>query len=624
MPAHPPRDYGGFRSQRIAVARQGSRRDRGDDDALGRRAVRAGDGSLARTNVKEPRPMSPLRKKIFQLTIAGAIVGSGAAAEAQNVPPAAPIGPAPTLWHYLGLRQGSWQWRDNFRNRSGNRPGRERKPPLKRIADPALADVDNAAIKKAQQIKAEEDLAPQKIKAIKYLATLGCEKCYGGIEEAMLESLKDCTEEVRYETVKALGTIPNKECPQCDNDCCTEKMTEQLAKMAYERDPDHPDCWYEPSARIREEAKKTMSICCPNRQPPPGVVTEGNGGAVEPPVEPPVEPGVEPGRTPPPTPQPRSAARPTHKTARHTYNIFDSLTQRKPSAARQATAGPVHKPAGPSVIANAQSPKFKMEERTVAVSDMPTDEVVVEAGDQSATESSATVDARAVSSAASEEITTLRQPRLESPAPPTGIEESPAPTAEPEAAAATDEAPALQPVIRQPSNLTRRAQRPALIAARPDETASSGIQQPSSFGAVKRISAEEPADETIAEEPAEASTPAVQSQEVHASDQHAARAQQSKQHGSPVGNFSGSANTARGSVARVTPSAGVAQLRFAGGSQPAVGSHVQVLHRYLMKTAPAGELEIIAVGDQFVTAKAVGDTNLSKIGSGDVVVLQTR
>jgi hypothetical protein len=178
--------------------------------------------------------------------------------------------PAPemTLWRFLGIPQGAHRVHDSFINRRGNFPDCERKPPLLRLADPALAQIDNAAIKKAQQIKTEEDLAPQKIKAVKYLASLGCQKCYRGIEEAMIESLKDCTESVRYETVKALAEIPHQKCPECDNDCCTEKITKELAKMAYERDPDQPDCWLEPSARVRRAAMETLRVCCPGRQPP--------------------------------------------------------------------------------------------------------------------------------------------------------------------------------------------------------------------------------------------------------------------------------------------------------------------------------------------------------------------
>lgn len=182
--------------------------------------------------------------------------------------PAPAAAPEMTLWRFLGIPQGVHRAHDSLINRRGNFPDCERKPPLLRLADPALAQVDNAAIKKAQQIKAEEDLAPQKIKAVKYLASLGCQKCYRGIEEAMVESLKDCTESVRYETVKALAGIPDQKCPECDNDCCTEKVTEELAKMAYERDPDHPDCWLEPSARVRQAAKETLSVCCAGRQPP--------------------------------------------------------------------------------------------------------------------------------------------------------------------------------------------------------------------------------------------------------------------------------------------------------------------------------------------------------------------
>jgi len=58
--------------------------------------------------------------------------------------------------------------------------------------------------KAAAEIKAEEDAAPQKIKALRYLATIGCAGCYPGVEEGLLAALDDCTESVRYEAVKAL------------------------------------------------------------------------------------------------------------------------------------------------------------------------------------------------------------------------------------------------------------------------------------------------------------------------------------------------------------------------------------------------------------------------------------
>ena len=77
-------------------------------------------------------------------------------------------------------------------------------------------------------------------------------------------------------------------------------------------------------------------------------------------------------------------------------------------------------------------------------------------------------------------------------------------------------------------------------------------------------------------------------------------------------------------MAKVTASAGTVQLRFAGGSKPGIGSRLHVQHKYLLNSSNVGELEIIAAGSDLVTARPVNNTNLSKITSGDVVVLQTR
>ena len=99
-------------------------------------------------------------------------------------PPAVPF----TLWNFLGIPQGFNKIRDATTNRRGNFPGLERKPPMKALADPKNLESPVSAIKKAAEIKTEEDLAPQKIKAIKYLATVGC-GCYGGVKEAAHRSL---------------------------------------------------------------------------------------------------------------------------------------------------------------------------------------------------------------------------------------------------------------------------------------------------------------------------------------------------------------------------------------------------------------------------------------------------
>lgn len=219
--------------------------------------------------------------------------------------------PTTTFWEKLGIPQAIGGRADNRRNRFGNNPQRERKPPLKRIADPENLESPNKAIKAAAEIKQQEDLAPQKIKALKYLADIGC-GCYdkdGKVEAAILEGLADCTEEVRLtavETVIELATncdsdaaygsegCTNKrqkrrkerqgklgECAKkfssivcgckdqcqtqggssCCGSCCTAKIAEYLSKMAYEEEC---GCWFEPSAEVRAKAREALGVCpCP-------------------------------------------------------------------------------------------------------------------------------------------------------------------------------------------------------------------------------------------------------------------------------------------------------------------------------------------------------------------------
>ena len=94
-------------------------------------------------------------------------------------------------------------------------PGLEPTPPLKLLTDPANLSPDAPpSVQTAAEIKAKEDEAPQKAKAIAYLATIGC-GCYEGVAEALAESLTDCSEEVRYATVKALRDLGMKNCACC-------------------------------------------------------------------------------------------------------------------------------------------------------------------------------------------------------------------------------------------------------------------------------------------------------------------------------------------------------------------------------------------------------------------------
>lgn len=229
----------------------------------------------------------------------------------------APTGPN-TLWRFLGIPQGISKIRDATFNRRGNLPALERKPPLKAIADPANLESSDPAIKAAAEAKRDEDLAKQKIKAIKYLAKLGC-GCYDkrykvGPKKALMAALDDCTEKVRYEAAKAIRNAAEDRCELCGGTCCCdEEMLDKLFDVAYGRSEDGC-CWKEPSERVREMAKEALMACCA-AHPDRGGVTVERGetreGEVTPtPIEGEVTPTPQNGEATPdnPPPQPNGSS----------------------------------------------------------------------------------------------------------------------------------------------------------------------------------------------------------------------------------------------------------------------------------------------------------------------------
>ena len=148
----------------------------------------------------------------------------------------APAASPTTLLNFLGIPQGFQRLRDATANRWGNNPGMERTDPLKPIADPANLQSPNPAIQTAAKIKQAQDLAPQKIKAIKYLATVGC-GCYPNVKEALVAALDDCSEEVRYQAAVALCRAAGNPCKQCEkNGCCNAAVMNKLQELAYGQD----------------------------------------------------------------------------------------------------------------------------------------------------------------------------------------------------------------------------------------------------------------------------------------------------------------------------------------------------------------------------------------------------
>jgi hypothetical protein len=193
----------------------------------------------------------------------------------QAPPPPAPV---PTIWDKLGVTGFHNCLESKLVNPHGNHPGLEKKPLLKKIADPANLQSDNPAIKAAAQVKQQEDLAPQKIKAIKYLATMGC-GCYQktvDVRGALLAALEDCTEEVRFEAATALYQVAGNPCAQCDGTCCNAETMNKLQEHASGKTAS--GCYKESSERVRQMSQYALDAC--RRKLPPG-------SAETPPITPP-------------------------------------------------------------------------------------------------------------------------------------------------------------------------------------------------------------------------------------------------------------------------------------------------------------------------------------------------
>jgi hypothetical protein len=181
----------------------------------------------------------------------------------------APGAPIPSLPEFLGIPQvfkggcGVFRFaRDRITARLGGMfPGLEPRPPLLLITDPANLSPDAPpSVQAAAKIKQEQETGAQKAKAAAFLATVGC-GCYEGVAEALGENLKDCNEEVRYATVKALREVGGKSCCSCGgNSCCTPEIRKSLMRLAWETDD--TGCFVERSQRVRRLARLTLETCC--------------------------------------------------------------------------------------------------------------------------------------------------------------------------------------------------------------------------------------------------------------------------------------------------------------------------------------------------------------------------
>lgn len=205
--------------------------------------------------------------------------------------PSSPCCPHETLPEFLGIKglfQAIGGLIEKLRNRLGSAfPGLESTPALLAITNPANANSSNPAVAAAAGAKADEDAAPQKIKAIRYLATLGCAGCYPDIEDALLASLDDCTEAVRYEAAKAFRELSGRPCSTCKTkSCCSPKVRKKLDEVANKKEK---NCYKEPSERVRRMARLALAGC--------GGTTPTPAPQEGPSEEPPAKKGKGPAKT---------------------------------------------------------------------------------------------------------------------------------------------------------------------------------------------------------------------------------------------------------------------------------------------------------------------------------------
>lgn len=193
---------------------------------------------------------------------------AGATTIVAIAPPATPQASLPQFLGLTGLSSCVGTGCQRIRNRLGARfPGLEARPPMLALTDPANMKEDaNPSVKAAAEAKAEQDQAPQKVKAINFLASLGCGKCYPDTEMALLAAMDDCNESVRFASVSAIRKAAGGPCRTCCNgSCCSKKIVEKLRKIAY--DSDNCGGHLEQSARVRRMARIALCACgspCPS------------------------------------------------------------------------------------------------------------------------------------------------------------------------------------------------------------------------------------------------------------------------------------------------------------------------------------------------------------------------
>lgn len=515
-----------------------------------------------------------------------------------------------SLWNFLGIPQGFNKVYDARSNSNGNFPGLERQPPLKAIGDPANLQSANPAIKTAAQIKQEEDLAKQKIKALKYLATVGC-GCYPGVKEALMAALDDCTERVRFQAAQSIAEAAAMHCGVCGKCCCDEEMTKKLAEIAYEKND--KGCYVECSSRVREAAKEAMRACCPGGPPletvptplpqpeQPGEVTTPGGETTQGGETTPGQPLQIPS-PPPPTPAPpmtqknasprspllKSAATPSAETAaRIAENTkhFQQATSPKP-AARVAVANQGNR--GYTTTAAKPQGRIVVAQRGVNRTRQP---VAVTRPQQ----------APAMST------------KVSLPQPPASSGDDAAPDA---VFISDSSAPAAAPPRRLDEPKASSTSRALIVVAPPRQ-----LQKVPSEPASKETAATATASRTIGPKVFRAQRVSTQGQTVT---RQAPLAERLAENREPAAAPQAPARrvSVKGAIIDVNSRDDLVRIIFSGANQPRVGELVKVYHTFLLGTECVGAVEVVRIRGGEIVARPVGNLSVKKLFKGDQAFFQ--
>lgn len=115
----------------------------------------------------------------------------------------------------------------------------------------------------------------------------GCRSCNhrGQTVEVYSDRCLDCLDAAPCETCGP-GVVGGGVCRAC----CTVEIVEELEKMAFQRDPKRPDCYYEPSLLVRKLAAEALDLCPKAKSgggqqqqfvPETGKDKENQGGLIE-------------------------------------------------------------------------------------------------------------------------------------------------------------------------------------------------------------------------------------------------------------------------------------------------------------------------------------------------------